>query len=400
MRANETVGLFDRYVIGNYRRLPVVVVRGEGSLVWDADGRRYIDLFPGWAVSGLGHCHPAVVAAVRDQVARLIHIANNFYTEEQGRLAEALSRRTFGGKCFFCNSGAEANEAALKLSRLAGAAAGRYRIVSALNSFHGRTWAAVTATGQEKYHQGFAPLVPGFSYVPFGDIAALEREIGAETAAVLLEPIQGEGGVNVARPEYLRAVRELCTRTGCLLILDEVQTGMGRTGRWFAYQHYGIEPDILTMAKALGGGLPIGAIAARAEVAGFLKPGTHASTFGGNSLACAAGLAVIRAIEEEGLLDRATATGLYLMERLRAMGTGHPGLVREVRGMGLMVGMELTRPAADLAADCLDNGLLVNCTHDSVMRFVPAANVPREILDEGLEIFGKCLDRFAAGGKR
>ncbi len=397
MKTAETIALFDKHVIANYGRLPVVIVRGEGSYVWDADGRRYVDLFPGWAVSGLGHCPPAVVAAIREQAGKLIHIANNFYSEPQGLLARALDERSFGGKSFFCNSGAEAVEAALKLARLAGAESGRYKIVSMTDSFHGRTFAAITATGQEKYHRGFAPLVPGFDYAPFGDLAALEKLVGKETAAVLLEPVQGEGGVNVADEAYLKGIRELCDRAGCLLIFDEVQTGMGRTGRWFAHQHSGVTPDVMTLAKALGGGISIGAIVARPETAAFLKPGTHASTFGGNPLACAAALAVIETVEREGLLENSVKMGAYLVERLRELGARHQGLVREVRGLGLMVGMDLTRPGADLAAACLEEGLLVNCTHESVMRFVPAMNVNREVLDEGLEIFAKCLERFAGG---
>jgi len=397
MKTAETLALYDRYVICNYTRLPVVVVRGAGSLLWDADGRRYVDLFPGWAVSGLGHCHPAVVKALGEQAGRLIHVANNFYTETQALLARAISERSFGGKCFFCNSGAEANEAAIKLARLAGSGSGRFKFVTMQDSFHGRTFAALTATGQEKYHRGFAPLVPGFSYAPFNDLAAVEKLVDAQTAAVMLEPVQGEGGVNLADPAFMKGLRALCDRSGALLILDEVQTGVGRTGRWFAYQHYGIEPDILTMAKALGGGTAIGAMTARGALADCLKPGTHASTFGGNSLACAAGLAVIETIEREGLLDKARETGAYLVSRLREMGARHGGLVREVRGLGVMVGMELTRPGADLAAACLREGLLVNCTHERVMRFVPAANIERAVLDEGLGIFSRCLDRFAAG---
>jgi acetylornithine/N-succinyldiaminopimelate aminotransferase len=397
MNSAETIELFERHVIGNYTRLPVVIVRGEGSRVWDAEGREYLDLFPGWAVSGLGHCPPAVVAALREQAGKLIHIANNFYSQPQGLLARAIAERSFGGKCFFCNSGAEAVEAALKLARLAGSESGRYKIVSMTDSFHGRTFAAITATGQEKYHQGFAPLVPGFCYAPFGDLGALEKQVDEQTAAVLLEPVQGEGGVNLAPPEYLKGVRQLCDRAGCLLVLDEVQTGMGRTGKWFAYQHYDVTPDIMSMAKALGGGVSIGAIAARDEVAAFMKPGTHASTFGGNPLACAAALAVVETIERDGLLERARQSGAYLVKRLREMGAGHQGLVREVRGLGLMVGMELTRPGAELASACLEAGLLVNCTHESVMRFVPAMTVTREELDEGLGIFAKCLARFAKG---
>lgn len=397
MKTAETLALFERHVIANYKRLPVVIVRGAGSEVWDADGRRYIDLFPGWAVSGLGHCHPEVVAAIREQAGRLIHVANNFYNEPQGQLAELLARRSFGGRSFFCNSGAEAMEGAVKLARLAGCAAGRYKFVSMLDSFHGRTFAAITATGQEKYHQGFAPLVPGFSYAPFNDLAAVERLIDRETAGVIVEPIQGEGGVNVATPEFMKGLRALCDRTGALLILDEVQTGVGRTGEWFAHQHYGVTPDIMTLAKALGGGTAIGALVARPEVAARLVPGTHASTFGGNPLAAAAGVAVFRAIEKGNLLDNARRMGVYLVERLREMAARNPGLVGEIRGKGLMVGMELTRPGATLAEGCLAAGLLVNCTHEKVMRFAPAMTIDRKTLDEGLGIFGDCLAKFAGG---
>ena len=396
MKTAETLALFERHVIGNYKRLPVVVVRGAGSEVWDAEGRRYLDFFPGWAVSGLGHCHPAVVAAIREQAGQLIHVANNFYSEPQGLLAEQLARRSFGGQCFFCNSGAEAMEAAIKLARLAGAAAGRYKFVSMLNSFHGRTFAAVTATGQEKYHQGFAPLVPGFAYAPFNDLAAVERLVDRETAGIILEPIQGEGGINAAAPEFMAGLRALCDRTGALLILDEVQTGVGRTGEWFCYQHYRVTPDILTMAKALGGGMAIGAMVAKPEVARFLVPGTHASTFGGNPLAAAAGVAVFATIEQRNLLEKARRTGAHLVRYLRGLAGKHPGLVREVRGKGLMVGMELARPGATLAEACLKAGLLVNCTHESVMRFTPAMTIGRKLLDEGLAIFADCLAQFAA----
>ena len=396
MTTAETLALFDRAVIANYQRLPVVIVRGKGSEVWDADGRRYIDLFPGWAVSGLGHCHPAVVAAIREQAGRLIHVANNFYSEPQGSLAEHVARRSFGGKCFFCNSGAEAMEAAIKLARLAGAAAGRYKFVSMLDSFHGRTFAAITATGQEKYHQGFAPLVPGFSYAPFNDLAAVEKLVDQETAGVILEPIQGEGGINLATAEFMNGLRALCDRTGALLILDEVQTGVGRTGEWFGYQHYGVTPDIMTLAKTLGGGVPIGAMVARPEIAASLKPGTHASTFGGNPLAAAAGVAVFAAIEKQNLLKNARRMGAYLVKCLRGLAGRHPGLVREVRGQGLMVGMELVRPGAALAEACLKAGLLVNCTHEAVMRFTPAMTIRKKLLDEGLAIFADCLAQFAA----
>ncbi len=258
----KVIEQYDKYVIANYGRLPLVIVRGQGSYFWDADGKRYLDMFPGWAVSGLGHCPQPVIEAIRKQAGELIHMDNTFYTVPQGQLAQLISEKSFGGKCFFCNSGAEAVEAALKLARLY-TSENKYRYITALNSFHGRTFAAITATGQPKYHEGFSPLVPGFSYVPFNDVAALEETFDDEVAGVLIEPIQGEGGVNIASDEFLIKAAELCRQHNALLILDEVQSGMGRTGKWFAYQHTPIEPDIITMAKSLGGGVAIGGICAR-----------------------------------------------------------------------------------------------------------------------------------------
>ncbi|MBN2269257.1 MAG: aminotransferase class III-fold pyridoxal phosphate-dependent enzyme, partial [Sedimentisphaerales bacterium] len=294
MTTQETMELFDKYVIANYGRLPRVIVRGEGCYLYDAEGNKILDMFPGWAVSGTGHCHPRVVEALRRQAGELLHIDNTFYSEPQGQLARLLSERAFGGKCFFCNSGAEANEAAMKLARLY-TAKEKYKFITAEGSFHGRTFATVTATAQPKYHEGFMPLLPGFVYIPFNDVPALESAFSDEVAAVMVEPIQGEGGINVATEQFLGAIRDLCDQKGAVMILDEVQTGIGRTGKWFGYQHFDVEPDIITMAKALGGGVAIGAMMAKPELAAVLTPGRHASTFGGNCLACAAGIAVIEA---------------------------------------------------------------------------------------------------------
>ncbi|MBN1846801.1 MAG: acetylornithine/succinylornithine family transaminase, partial [Sedimentisphaerales bacterium] len=318
MKTQETIELFEKYVIGNYRRMPHVIVRGQGSRIWDADGREYLDMFPGWATSALGHCHPRVVEAIRRQAGELIHMDNTFYNEPQGRAAQLLSERAFGGRCFFCNSGAEAVEAALKLARRH-TAKEKYKIISTSGSFHGRTLGAVTATAQPKYHQGFLPLLPGFLYVPFNDVEALERIFDPEVAAVIVEPIQGEGGIQMASGEYLQAIRALCDQHGALAIWDEVQCGMGRTGKWFGYQHAGVAPDIMTMAKALGGGVAVGAVMAVEEVAASLTPGTHASTFGGNPLACAAVVAAVEAIEAEDLLANARQMGRYAREKLEAL---------------------------------------------------------------------------------
>src|ERR1700730_6040203 len=296
----QTIELFRRYVVGNYTRFPVCLVRGEGSYVWDAEGNRYLDFFPGWGCDSLGHCPPRVVEAVRDQVGKLIHVPNTWYMEAQGQLAEALAERTgWGGQCFFCNSGTEANEAAIKLARLCGKP-GRYKIVTTINSFHGRTLGALSATGQPKYHQGLEPLLAGFNYVPFGDLDAAAKLIDDETCAILVEPIQGEGGVNLPPDGYLEGLRSLADKHGLLLIFDEVQSGMGRTGRWFAHQHWPVQPDVMTLSKALAGGIACGALVARPEVAEKLKPGTHAATFGGNPVACRAALAMVETIVQEG----------------------------------------------------------------------------------------------------
>jgi len=389
MDTQETIDQFSKYVIANYGRLPRVIVRGQGCYLYDADGQEILDMFPGWAVSGIGHCHPKVVEAIRHQVGELIHIDNTFYSEPQGQLAQLLSERAFGGKCFFCNSGAEANEAALKLARLH-TEPGKYKFITALGSFHGRTFATVTATAQPQYHEGFMPMLPGFSYVPFNDIKALQDAFSDEVAAVMVEPIQGEGGINVATEEYLQTMRSLCDEHGALMILDEVQTGMGRTGKWFGYQHYDVEPDIITLAKALGGGVAIGAIMAQDGVAASLVPGKHASTFGGNNLACAAGVAVIEAIEQENLLQSTQELGEYLQEKILALKDSF-SIISSVRGQGLMIGIQLTMPGGKIVEQCLERGLRINCTQETVLRFMPPMTVSKEQIDKAIDIFKHVL---------
>ncbi|MFC1760999.1 aspartate aminotransferase family protein [Planctomycetota bacterium] len=389
MTTQETIDQFDSYVMANYGRLPKVIVKGEGCYLYDADGNKILDMFPGWAVSGLGHCHPKVVEALRRQAGELLHIDNTFYSEPQGQLAQLLSERAFGGKCFFCNSGAEANEGALKLARLH-TAPEKYKFITAEGSFHGRTFATLTATAQPKHHEGFLPLLPGFSYVPFNDIDALMAAFSDEVAAVMIEPIQGEGGVNPATAEYLQTIRQLCDEKGALMILDEVQTGGGRTGKWFGYQHYDVEPDIMTLAKSLGGGMAIGAMMAKDQVAKSLVPGKHASTFGGNAIACAAGVAVIEAIEEADLLARTVEVGAYTQEKLRGLKEKH-AIIDHVRGAGLMIGVQLNGPGAAIVQACLDRGLRINCTQETVIRFMPPMIVTNEQINQAIEILDGVL---------
>jgi acetylornithine/N-succinyldiaminopimelate aminotransferase len=388
---SSTIAQFDRYVIPNYRRFPVCLVRGEGSWVWDAEGNRYLDFFPGWGCNLLGHCPERVVAAVRDQVGRLIHVPNTWYMEPQGALAKQLSERSFGGQSFFCNSGAEANEAAIKLARAHGRKEGRFKIVTMEGGFHGRTFAALTATAQPKYHEGFEPMVPGFVYAPFNDLAAAAKALDDETAAILVEPVQGEGGINIPAPDYLAGLRRLCDENGVLLMLDEVQTGMGRTGKWFAYQHHGIVPDVLTCAKALAGGIAAGVMIAQPSVAASLVPGMHAATFGGNPIACRAGSAVIETIESDGLLERGTEIGARFRTNLEKLRVELPGLIRAIRILGVMIGFDLPFDASKIVALCLERKLLINATHGHVVRLLPALTITDQQIDEGCAILGEVL---------
>ncbi len=394
LSSEQTIRLFQDYVIGNYNRFPVALVRGEDSYVWDSEGRRYLDFFPGWGCGLLGHCPAPVVEAVRRQVGQLIHVPNTWYTELQGRWAEALSQRSFGGQAFFCNSGTEANEAAIKLVRLH-ARRPRYKIITFEGSFHGRTLGSLTATAQPKYHEGLGPLVAGFVYAPYGDLDAVARLIDAETAAIMIEPIQGEGGVRLPPDGFLAGLRKLADEHELLLVFDEVQTGCGRTGQWFAYQYFGVTPDIMTLAKAICGGLPGGAMLARREVAASLRPGMHAATFGGNPVAAAAGLAAIEMIESQGLLQRTQHLSELFRQRLGEL-QQQCDLVRQVRIAGLMIGIELAIDGAPTVRACMDRGLLVNCTHGNVIRLLPAMTLEEDQLHQGCDILAEVI-RAQAG---
>ena len=386
----EIIKLYDDYVIPNYIRNPIVQVKGDGVYIWDTNGKRYLDLFSGWAVSNLGHCHPKVVKAIQDQAALLQHAPNIYYTIPQGELAKRISENSFGGQCFFCNSGAEANEAAIKLARIHYEEKGKFKIITMNDSFHGRTLATLTATGQPKYHRGFAPLVTGFEYAPFNNLAQVEKLIDNETCAIMLETVQGEGGINIPSQDFVKGIRDLCDSNDLLLILDEVQCGMGRTGKYFAYQHYGIEPDIMTLAKALGGAISIGAMTAKKDIAKSLVPGTHASTFGGNPLACAAGVAVFDTIKNENMLENVNKMGNYAREQLDKLAE-ECEVIKEVRSLGLMIGVELIKPASEIVKKCMEAGLFLNCTHENVIRIMPQLNVRKEHLDDGFNILKQIL---------
>jgi predicted acetylornithine/succinylornithine family transaminase len=393
MSNQEIIDLNAKYLCTTYARFPVAFVRGQGCRLWDADGKAYLDFFASLAVMNLGQCHPAVVKAVYDQVSTLTHISNLHHTIPQARLAELLCANSFADKVFFCNSGAEANEAAIKLARKYGSDKrdGRYEIITTLGSFHGRTMAAISATGQEKVRQGFAPLLEGFRYVPFDDLAATEAAISDRTVAILVEPIQGEGGVNVPQPGYLKGLRELCDRNGLLLMLDEVQTGMGRTGKLFACEHEGVTPDIMTLAKALGGGIPVGAMLAKGTVAESFNLGSHGSTFGGNAVACAAGIAVVNTLLG-GVLENCRAMGEYFTQRLLALKEKF-SFITNVRGRGLIIGAELDREGAAITDACLGEGLLINCTVGKVLRFIPPLIVTKAEVDEGFTIMERVLEK-------
>ncbi len=395
MNNQQILKLTEKYVAHTYARFPIALVRGKGARVWDANGKGYLDFVAGIAVNSLGHNHPAVVRAIGRQARQLLHVSNLYHIAPQSELARELVRHSFADKVFFCNSGAEANEAAIKLARRYGAGrlGGKYEVLSTHNSFHGRTLATLTATGQEKVRAGYDPLPPGFRQVPYNDLRAMEEAIDEKaTAAILVEPIQGEGGVVVPDLDYLQGLRELCNRRGILLIFDEVQVGMGRTGKLFAYEHYGVEPDIMTLAKALGGGLPLGAMLARDEVARSFVPGAHASTFGGNPLACSVGLAVLRTLLQGSVLKNCVKMGKLLWSGLQALKERFP-FVREIRGKGLIIGVELEQDGSKIVQDCLQQGLLINCTAHKVLRFIPPLTVGKKDIDMGLAILEKVLSR-------
>jgi len=391
-RTEEIKARADQVMANTYKRFPIVFEKGEGATLWDTDGREYTDFVAGIAVCNLGHAHPGVAAAVAKQSAALLHVSNLYYTVPQTELSSWLIRRSFADRVFFCNSGAEANEAAIKLARkyfFDKGDPGRFRIIGMNQSFHGRTMAALSATGQDKIKKGFDPVLDGFDFVPFNEIDALEKAVGDTTCAVLLEPVQGEGGVRCPAPGYLAAVRQLCDDAGILMILDEIQTGMGRTGKLFAHEHEDIQPDIMTLAKALGNGLPIGAMLAKESIAKAFGPGSHGSTFGGTPIVTAASLAVVRSFESEKILERCREAGAYFKKGLYELKERHE-TITDVRGLGLILGMKVTVDGDAIVNRCLENGFLVNCIQGNILRFVPPLVIQKQQIDRLLA----CLDEL------
>jgi acetylornithine aminotransferase len=394
MITEELVHGAQQYLMNTYTRYPLALIRGQGTRVWDVEGREYLDFLAGIAVNALGHCHPKVTLAIQKQAQHLVQTSNLFYTEPQVRLARVLVDHSFAGKVFFCNSGAEANEAAIKLARRWGQSNGgrRFEIISMLNSFHGRTLATLAASGQEKLQAGFDPLPSGFRYVPFNDEKAVAEAVSERTAAVLLEPVQGEGGIRVATPGFLKACREITRERGVLLIFDEVQTGIGRTGRLFAYEHSGVTPDVMTLGKGLGGGMPIGACLATDPVATAFVPGSHGSTLGGNPLACAAALAVLEVIlEDQDILGHCVRVGEHFLKALKDLQAGCP-VITNVEGLGLMIGVEVTINARDIVHDLIKRGILANATSEGMLRFVPPLVVTQAEIDRVVLLLGEVIE--------
>ncbi|MBM7853873.1 acetylornithine/N-succinyldiaminopimelate aminotransferase [Desulfohalotomaculum tongense] len=393
MKTKEIIAEGNKYVMNTYGRLPLALVKGKGARVWDAEGKEYLDFVSGLAVNSLGHCHPRVVKAIWRQADTLMHVSNLYYIEPQVRLARLLVENCCADRVFFCNSGAEANEGAIKLARKYAKlhhGPDKFEIITAKRSFHGRTLATITATGQSKFQKGFEPLPGGFKYVPFNDLEALQQAAGPNTCAVMLEPIQGEGGIYPATREYLQGVARLCREKNLLLIFDEVQCGLGRTGNFLAYQLYGVEPDIITLAKALGGGFPIGALLAKEHAAAAFQPGDHASTFGGSPLACTAALAAVQVLLEEGVIENARVMGEYLKDKLNQLAQRHRQ-IKEVRGAGLMLGVEVEDKGPDIVNRCRERGLLINCVNNNVLRFLPPLIIKEKEIDAAIEILDKAL---------
>ncbi len=388
---NET----EKYYLPVFGRYPLVIDHGRGCKLYDADGNEYLDFLAGIAVNALGHAHPALVGAIAAQAAKVMHCSNLYYTEIQARAVRIIAEVSGFDRVFLANSGAEANEGALKLARKYGKRVpGKYRIITAVHSFHGRTLMTLTATGQPHYQEGYEPLPAGYDYVKFGDIAELEAQMGEDVCAVLLEPVQGEGGVHVPGDAYFRQVRELCDKYGALLIFDEIQSGVGRTGKWFAYMHFGVKPDILTFAKGVGGGFPMGGFAVSEALAHVFKPGDHGSTFGGNPLACAAACAALTAIRAENLVDKAAEQGAYFKAGLLRLQAKYPEKVKEVRGLGLLLGMELVKEGRPVVEACLKEHVIINCTAGNVLRMVPPLIVSKEEIDTVLLALDKALAAF------
>jgi predicted acetylornithine/succinylornithine family transaminase len=394
VKEKEIIALADENIMQTYKRFSVVITKGLGSRLWDINGKEYLDFVAGIAVCSLGHSHPQVIAALKDQLDKLTHVSNLYYTEPQAELAKLLVDNSFADKVFFCNSGAEANEAAIKLARKyahENMGQDKFELITMKDSFHGRTMATITATGQEKFQFGFTPLLEGFKYVPFNDLDALEKTISDKTCGIMLEPIQGEGGVNIPDENFLASVRDICDRHEILLILDEVQTGMGRTGQLFAYEHSGIKPDIMTLAKALANGFPVGAMLATDKIAKAFVPGNHASTFGGNPLAMVAAKAVIETVLNENLLEHCRKTGEYFLAKLKEIMQKHPVII-DVRGRGLMLAAQLDTDAGYIVNECLKRGLLINSTGGRTLRFVPPLVITREDVDRAMDILDGVME--------
>jgi acetylornithine/N-succinyldiaminopimelate aminotransferase len=394
MSAKEIMALANENIMNTYKRFPIVLAKGSGVKVWDINGREYLDFVSGIAVCSLGHSHPQVITAVKEQLEKLTHVSNLYYTEPQTQLAKLLVENSFADKVFFCNSGAEANEAAIKLVRKyahENMGPDKFELITMKDSFHGRTMATITATGQEKFQFGFTPLLEGFTYVPFNDLRALEAAISSKTCGIMLEPIQGEGGVNIPDDNYLASVRDICDRHGILLIVDEVQTGMGRTGKLFAYEHSGIKPDIMTLAKALGNGLPVGAMLATDKIAKAFLPGNHASTFGGNPLAMVAASTVVKTILQESILENCREIGNYFLLQLKKLQQKYK-IIKEVRGKGLMLAVKLDIEAGDIVNDCLHKGLLINSTGGKTLRFVPPLIITTQDVDQAINVLDEVME--------
>lgn len=394
MKLQDIQNLYDEYIFPTYTKIPLCLVKGKGAKVWDINGKMYLDFFPGWAVSGIGHCHPMVVNAIKHQVRSLIHIPNHIYVIKQAELAKEISKTSFPGKVFFCNSGTEATEAAIKFARKFGHDDERYEIITLSGSFHGRSSAGIAATAQEKVRKGFDPILPGFKYATFNDLASVKAQVNEKTIGIFLEPIQGEGGVNAATQEFMQGLRKLCDEKKILLILDEVQTGMGRTGKWFAYQNYGIEPDIMTLAKSLGSGVPIGAVIVNNKVQKeVFTPGTHGSTYGGNPLVCAAALATFKAIRKEKLLTNAVRLGEYFGSKLEAFKQRF-SFIEKVKGIAMMRGLDLSIPGQAIVDKAREKGLLINCTQEKTLRIMPPINLSKNVLDQGLKILEEVFEEI------
>ena len=394
MKEKEIMALADENIMNTYKRFPIVLVKGSGVKVWDVNGKEYLDFVSGIAVCNLGHSHPQVIAAVKEQLENLTHVSNLYYTEPQAQLAHLLVENSFADKVFFCNSGAEANEAAIKLARKyahENMGPDKFELITMKDSFHGRTMATITATGQEKFQFGFTPLLEGFTYVPFNDLQALEERISNKTCGIMVEPIQGEGGVNIPDDNYLASVREICDCHGILLIVDEVQTGMGRTGKFFAYEHSGIKPDIMTLAKALGNGFPVGAMLATNKIVKAFVPGNHASTFGGSPLAMAAANAVVRIMLKEDILENCRKMGNYFLLQLKKLQQKHK-IIKEVRGKGLMLAAQLNIEGGEIVNECLQRGLLINSAGSKTLRFVPPLIITTQNVDQAIKVLDEVME--------